>query len=140
VIGIVLVSHGGLAAGMLDAMQMIVGEQEAVAHLALHETDDVDTLVDRVGEAVDQVAGEEGTLILVDLFGASPFNASSRLAMSRGRQIEVLTGLNLPMLVELVIQRDGLTLKEAAALARQSGLGGIRTLSETLGGKSPASS
>lgn len=138
-IGIVLVSHGGLAEGMLDAMQMIVGEQEGITHLSLRETDDVDTLVDRVGEAVDQVAGEEGTLILVDLFGASPFNASSRLALSRNQKIEVLTGLNLPMLAELVIQREGLSLQEAVTLARQSGQSGIVTLSDTLGGKLPPS-
>jgi PTS system mannose-specific IIA component len=132
-IGIILVSHGGLAKGLLDALQMITGQQKAIASLALNETDAVDELVERIGTAVDQTAGKEGTLILVDVLGASPFNASARLALSRPTQkIDVITGMNLPMLIELVTQRENLTLEDAVAAACKSGSQGIVTLSDLM--------
>ena len=132
-IGIVLVSHGSLAQGLLNALQMIAGQQQAIVCLALNETDAVDELVTRIGTAVDQVAGEEGALILVDMLGASPFNASARLALSRpGQKMDIITGMNLPMLIELATQRENLTLKDAVAAACKSGSQGIVTLSDLM--------
>lgn len=131
-IGLVVVSHGGMAEGMLDAMRMITGEQEKVEAVALRETDDVEGLMERIQTAAASVDDGEGVLVLVDLFGASPFNASARLALMKERVLEVVTGMSLPMLVEIVVQREGMSLKELAELARQSGLEGIRVLSETV--------
>ncbi len=133
-VGIVIVTHGAMTDGMLDAAGMIVGPMDGVAGVALMESDDVESLMERVEAAVNNVDHGDGVLILVDLFGASPFNASARLAMTR-EGIEVLTGVSLPMLLELVVQRDDQTLQELVEIAREAGTTGIRTLSETLGKK-----
>ena len=132
-IGIVVVAHGEMADGLLDAARMIVGPQEGLLGLGLQEGDAVEGLLERVEQAVAQVDTGDGALLLVDLFGASPFNACARLAMAR-KNAEVVSGVNLPMLLEVVTQREGLGLPEAVAIAREAGTSGIRTLSEVLGG------
>jgi PTS system mannose-specific IIA component len=133
-IGLVLVSHGKLAEGLVDAMQMITGEQEAVRAIGLLETEDVEGLMEKVSQAIQEVDSGEGALIMVDLFGASPFNASARLVMSStGRTLEVVTGMNLPMVVELAVQRDGLSLEEAVNLVLKVGPEGVRRLSDIKG-------
>lgn len=130
-VGIVLVSHGEMANGMLDAARMIVGDQEGTAAVSLTEMDAVEGLMERVATAIDQVDFGDGVLILVDVFGASPFNAGSRLAMQRPK-VEVVSGMNLPMLLELAVKREGRSLEECAAIAREAGTSGVRTLSEAL--------
>jgi PTS system mannose-specific IIA component len=130
-IGIVLVSHGEMALGMLDAARMIVGEQERTLAVSLNEMDDVEGLMDRIAAAVDEVDMGDGVLLLVDAFGASPFNASARLAMQR-KNTEVITGMNLPMLLELAVQRDGQSLDGLVKIALEAGKSSIRTLTETL--------
>ena len=133
-IGLVLVSHGKLAEGLVDAMQMITGEQEAVRAIGLLEKEDVECLMEKVSQAIQEVDSGEGALILVDLFGASPFNASARLVLSlTGRSLEVVTGMNLPMVVELAVQRDGLSLEEAVSLVLKVGPEGVRRLSDIKG-------
>jgi PTS system mannose-specific IIA component len=133
-IGLVLVSHGKLAEGLVDAMQMITGEQEAVRSIGLLETEDVEGLMDKVSQAVQEVDSGEGALIMVDLFGASPFNASARLVLaSAGKPLEVVTGMNLPMVVELAVQREGMSLEEAVNLVLKVGPESIRRLSDIKG-------
>lgn len=131
-IGIVVVTHGSLAEGLLDAMRMITGEQDQVAAIALREEDEVEGLMERIAAAVEQTDSGEGVLIFVDLFGASPFNASARLALADKHSIQVITGASLPMLVELAVIREGLSLEAAVATARRAGQNGIRTLADTL--------
>jgi PTS system mannose-specific IIA component len=134
VIGLVLVSHGKLAEGLIDAMQMIAGEQEAVRAVALLETEDIESLIERIQQAVNAVDSGEGVLIFVDLFGASPFNASARLVLaSPERPLEVITGVNLPMLVELVVQREGMSLNDAVELVLQVAPESIRRLASIKG-------
>lgn len=137
-VGIVVVSHGQMAEGMLEAARMIVGEQERLVSVTLREADGIESLTERVTAAVEQVDAGDGVLVLVDVFGASPFNASARVAMQRGN-VEVLTGMSLPMLLELVVQREGQDLRALTQVARDVGTSGIRTLSETLP-KKPAGS
>lgn len=120
--------------GLLDAARMIVGKQDGVVAVNLREEDSTESLMDRIMAAVEEVDRGDGILILVDAFGASPFNASARLAMQR-EQIEVISGVSLPMLLELLVQREGQDLAQLVEVAREAGVSGIRTLSETLGRK-----
>jgi PTS system mannose-specific IIA component len=131
-VGIVIVCHGAMTDGLLDAARMIVGEQEGMAGVALKESDDIESLMERVAAAVEEVDAGDGVLVLVDVFGASPFNASARLAMTRDG-MEVLTGVSLPMLLELMVQREDQSLPELVEIGREAGTSGIRTLSEALG-------
>jgi PTS system mannose-specific IIA component len=120
-----------MAEGMIDAARMIVGKMEGVTSVSLKEKDSVEDLMGRIEVALNDVDKGDGILILVDAFGASPFNASARLAMSR-KNIEVITGMNLPMLLELAVQRQGQDLATVAQIALEAGTTGIRTLSQTL--------
>ncbi len=133
-IGLVLVSHGKLAEGLIDAMQMITGPQEAVRAIGLLETEDVESLMEKIWQAVNEVDSGEGALIMVDLFGASPFNASARLALSHPeKRLEVVTGMNLAMVVELVVQRAGMSLNEAVELVLQVAPESVRRLASIKG-------
>ena len=130
-VGIVLVSHGEMAAGMLDAARMIVGEQEQILPISLNEQDDLEGLMERIATAIKEIDTGEGILVLVDVFGASPFNASARLAMGEAK-IEVITGMNLPMLLELAIQRGNQGFEALVQIALTAGISSIRTLSDTI--------
>jgi PTS system mannose-specific IIA component len=132
VVGIVIVSHGDMADGLLDAARMIVGEQDGLATVSLREMDAVEGLMERVAAAIEKVDGGDGVLVLVDLFGASPFNASARLAMQGDSHMEVISGVSLPMLVELMVQREGESLEKLVQVALEAGTSGVRTLSQTL--------
>jgi mannose PTS system EIIA component len=130
-INLVLVSHGDLAEGIVSAMHLIAGEQEGVIALSLKETDSIDELESRVETAIQQLNTGDGVLLMVDLFGASPFNTCVKL-LSTFPDLQVVTGLNLPMLLETVMQREGKTAAELAKNAAESGKTGIKTLQELM--------
>lgn len=130
-VGIILVTHGVMADGLLDAARMIVGAKEGVETVQLREEDDVEGLMARIEIAIQNVDAGAGVLIMVDLPGASPFNASARLALQR-EELAVVTGVNLPMLAETLVQREGKSLEELTQIAREAGLSGVKTLSEIL--------
>jgi mannose/fructose/sorbose-specific phosphotransferase system IIA component len=132
-VGIVVAGHAGLPAGLLDAVRVIGGEQEQLAVVALDESEGPEMLEARIATAIQQVDTGSGVLVLVDLFGGTPFNASARLAVAR-RDIEVVAGFNLGMVLEVILQRSGLELTELAALARRAGAEAIRSLFDTLQG------
>jgi mannose/fructose/sorbose-specific phosphotransferase system IIA component len=120
-----------MAEGMIDAARMIVGQMEGVTTVSLKESDAVEDLMDRIEIAVNEVDQGEGILILVDAFGASPFNASARLALGR-KNIEIISGMNLPMLLELAVGREGQDLAAVIQIALETGTTSIRTLTDTL--------
>ena len=130
-VGIVVVSHGDMAEGMIDAARMIVGAMEYVTTVSLKESDAVEDLMGRIEIALNEVDQGEGALILVDAFGASPFNASARLAMGRNN-VEVISGMNLPMLLELAVGREGQDLPAVTQIALETGTTSIRSLSQTI--------
>jgi mannose PTS system EIIA component len=130
-VGIVLVSHGNMAEGMIDAARMIVGEMESVLAVSLQEMDAIEDLMGRIDAALSEVDTGDGVLILVDAFGASPFNVSARLALQR-EKTEVITGMNLPMLLELAVQRQDQDLEAVTQIAFEAGSASIRTLSQTM--------
>ena len=130
-VGIVVVSHGDMADGMIDAARMIVGPMDGVATVSLKESDAVEDLMGRIETALGEVDQGEGALILVDAFGASPFNASARLAMER-KNVEVISGMNLPMLLELAVGREGQDLPAVTQIALETGTTSIRSLSQTI--------
>jgi PTS system mannose-specific IIA component len=120
-----------MADGMIDAARMIVGDIDGIVPVSLKEMDSVEDLMGRIEAALTGVNQGDGVLILVDVFGASPFNASARLAMNRN-DVEVISGMNLPMLLELAVGREGLDLREVSQVALEAGNTSIRTLSQTL--------
>ncbi len=128
-IGIVVVSHGPLAQGLIGAAEMIVGSQAQLRAVAMGPAADVEHLRADIEAAVQAVGGPDGTLVLVDLLGGSPSNASAYLAVAG---TPVICGVNLPMLLELLMAREASTPKALADQALQAGRDNIIDLGQRL--------
>ena len=107
-VGIVVASHGSLASGMLDALELLSGEHEAIQAIGLQRGDSPDTFVSNVEDAINAVDEGEGVLVLVDLFGGTPSNAVAQL-LERD-DLNAVAGVNLPMLLSVVFARDEMNL------------------------------
>ena len=129
-IGLVLVTHGNLASEFLVAMQHVVGRQERVATICIGPNDDMEARRREIGEAVAEVDAGEGAIVLTDLFGGTPSNLAISL-LEAGR-VEVIAGVNLPMLIRLDSARRSMPIGEAVAAAREAGRKYISVASELL--------
>ncbi|GCE13560.1 PTS sugar transporter subunit IIA [Tengunoibacter tsumagoiensis] len=121
-IGIVLVAHGLLADGLKHAVEMIVGPQERLVAIGMEPGSDGERLRRRIEDVVGQMLPAGEVLVLTDLLGGSPANASFAL-MNNGTP--VLCGVNLPMLLEILTQRAHTPLPELTRLAVQAAKEGI---------------
>jgi len=130
-IGLILVTHGHLAEEFVRAMEHVVGRQEAVATVCIGPNDDVERRRKEIAEAIKSVDSGDGAIILTDLFGGTPSNLAISL-MQAGR-VEVIAGINLPMLIRLAGARKGGTVQSAASAAREAGRNYITIASEFLG-------
>ena len=130
-IGLVLVTHGRLAEEFVTAMVHVVGPQERVATIANGADDDMEERRADIAAAIDQVDAGKGVIVLTDLFGGTPSNLAISL-MRRGH-VEVIAGMNLPMLIRLGSARKAMTVVAAVAAAREAGRKYISVASEILG-------
>jgi PTS system mannose-specific IIA component len=130
-IGMILVTHGNLAEEFVHAMQHVVGRQEAVVTVCIGPNDDMERRRREIAAAIRQVDSGEGAIILTDLFGGTPSNLAISL-MQAGR-VEVIAGINLPMLIRLAKARECMSVTEAAIAARDAGRNYITMASEYLG-------
>ncbi len=122
-IGVVIVTHGYLGVALLNAAELIIGKQEHVKAVAFESGQAVADLQERITQASKEVDNGQGTLILVDIVGGSPYNASALIAVEQGNH-EVITGVNLPMLISILPVRN-LNLASAAQMAVSGGRDGI---------------
>ncbi|MCY1170761.1 PTS system mannose-specific EIIAB component [compost metagenome] len=130
-IGLVLVTHGRLADEFVTAMEHVVGKQERVATVAIGPDDDMEARRDDIAAAIARVDAGRGVILLTDLFGGTPSNLAISL-LERGR-IEVIAGINLPMLIRLESARKSMKVVDAVAAAREAGRKYISVASEVLG-------
>ena len=132
-IGLVLVTHGRLAVEFRSALEHVVGPQRQIEAVTIGPDDDVDQRRKEIIEAVTRVDTGQGVVILTDMFGGTPSN----LAIScMGRpNVEVLAGINLPMLVKLAKVRADCPLERAVAAAQEAGKKYITVASRVLAGK-----
>ena len=119
----VIVTHGHLASELLAAAEMIVGPVSHIKSVSIGWHDDVDAARDEIERAVRQVSQGQGVLILTDMFGGTPTNIAA-MFLSEG-DVEIVTGVNLPMVVKLASQGEGGTLAEVARRVRDLGREGI---------------
>jgi PTS system mannose-specific IIA component len=126
-IGIVVVTHGALAGELVNAARTIVGDIPRIAAVSIGWSDDVSAAREAIARALEDVGGED-SLILTDMFGGTPTNVSLPFLSPR---VEIVTGVNLPMLIKLTSLRDG-TLAEVARLVRDQGKDAIYVASELL--------
>ena len=130
-IGLILVTHGKLAEEFVAAMTHVVGKQEAVVAISIGPEDNMEKRRTDIGNAVKQVDSGAGVIILTDLFGGTPSNLAISL-MKRGK-VEVIAGINLPMLIRLAKARCCMPLEQAVVAARDAGRSYITIASEFLG-------
>jgi PTS system mannose-specific IIA component len=127
VIGIVVVTHGALAGELVNATRTIVGDIPAIAAVSIGWSDDVAMAREAIARAVEEVGGTD-VLILTDMFGGTPTNVSLPFLSAH---VEILTGVNLPMLIKLTSIREG-ALAEVARVVRDQGKDAIYVASEIL--------
>ena len=130
-IGIILVTHGALASHFLDAMEHVVGPQAQTAAVCIGPTDDMERRRTEIAEAIREVDTGKGAIILTDLFGGTPSNLAISL-LDAGR-VEVIAGINLPMLIRLAGARKALDVTQAVHAAQEAGRNYITVASEFLG-------
>jgi mannose PTS system EIIA component len=130
-IGLVIVAHGRLAAEFRLALEHVVGPQDRVETVSIAPDDNVETRRKDIVEAISRVNGGSGVIILTDMFGGTPSNLAIS-ALENGH-IEVLAGVNLPMLIKLARVRGETPLKKAVELAQEAGRKYISVASQILG-------
>jgi len=129
-IGGLIVTHGRLAIELLNAAEMIIGEIHHITAVSLGWHDDVAMATSMIEKAIERVQSPDGVLILTDMFGGTPTNIASTF-LDPGK-IEVVTGVNLPMLIKLAQMEQGQTLASAANLVREQGQSNIYIASQLL--------
>jgi mannose PTS system EIIA component len=126
-IGIVVVTHGRVAEELVNAARTIVGEIPAIAAVSIGWASDVAAAGEAIARALQEVGGEQA-LVLTDMFGGTPTNVSLPFLSPK---VEIVTGVNLPMLIKLTSHRQG-DLLEVARAIRDQGKGAIYVASEIL--------
>ncbi len=126
----VLVTHGQLATELLAAAEMIVGPAAHIAAVSIGWHDDVDAAHEEIERAIARVSAGRGVLILTDMFGGTPTNIAA-MFLKEG-EVEVVTGVNLPMIVKLASETGDETLAAVAQRVREQGREGIYLAGELL--------
>lgn len=135
-IGLILVTHGRLAEEFVSAMEHVVGPQDAIATICIGPSDDAEQRRDEIAAAIGRVDSGNGAIVLTDLFGGTPSNLAISL-LDAGR-VEVIAGINLPMLIRLAGARKAMDVTAAVSAARDAGKTYITVASEFLAGGSCA--
>lgn len=132
-VGILIATHGDFANGILQSLSMVAGQQENVAGVTLQPSDGPDDLRDRMEKAIAGFENQDEVLILVDLWGGTPFNQSNKIISGHEDKWAIVAGLNLPMLIDAVFAR--FTMESAQEIAAQlctTGRDGVKVYPESL--------
>ncbi|ANI77291.1 MULTISPECIES: PTS sugar transporter subunit IIA [Sphingobium] len=130
-IGLVLVTHGSLATEFVVAMEHVVGPQQQIETICIGPEDDMEVRRADIASAVARVNDGSGVILLTDLFGGTPSNLA--ISLLKAGEIEVIAGINLPMLIRLESARKVMDVRQAVAAAREAGQKYISVASELLG-------
>ena len=131
-IGVVVVTHGQLATELVNAAETIVGDLPNFAAVSIGWHEDVQDARSEIAAAVERVRGDEGVLIATDMFGGTPSNLG--ITFLEKNAVEVITGVNLPMLIKAASLREASGLTEIARTLREHGRNAIWVASELVDG------
>jgi PTS system mannose-specific IIA component len=133
-IGMVLVTHGRLAAEFIAALEHVVGPQRNVAAVCIGPEDDMELRRKEILDSVARVDEGDGVVVLTDMFGGTPSNLA--ISIIDKAKIEVIAGMNLPMLIKLASVRNTEKLGDAVTAAREAGRIYFNVASQLLAGES----
>jgi PTS system mannose-specific IIA component len=134
-IGVVVVTHGQLAIELVNAAEMIVGELPQFIAVSIGWHDDVNDAREDIAQAIERVRGDAGVLLLTDMFGGTPSNLG--MTFLETDKLEVITGVNLPMLIKLASLRSSQNLRSVPHEMRDHGRNAIWVASDLLRGDRP---
>ncbi|WP_086463994.1 PTS sugar transporter subunit IIA [Oceanibaculum nanhaiense] len=132
-IGMVLVTHGRLAVEFIAALEHVVGKQQQVAAVCIGPDDDMEQRRQEILDKVGEVDGGSGVVVLTDMFGGTPSNLA--ISIIDKARIEVIAGVNLPMLIKLASVRGTESLAKAVESAQEAGCKYINVASKLLAGE-----
>ena len=132
-IGMVLVTHGRLATEFRAALEHVVGPQKQVETVTIGPEDDMEQRRRDIIAAVEKVDSGSGVVVLTDMFGGTPSNLA--ISVMEGNRVDVVAGINLPMLIKLASLRETSTLDQAVVQAQDAGRKDISVASRILSGK-----
>lgn len=128
-IGMLLVTHGKFSEEILKSAELIVGKQDKILTLGLQHGDSIEELGDKVKESIKLLESGQGVLVLVDLFGGSPYNVVALNSNKIGNaKIRCISGVNLPMLLEAITMRESYELDDLTEHCMEGGAIGIKEL------------
>jgi mannose PTS system EIIA component len=129
-IGLVIVTHGGLANEFRAALEHVHGPQKQLGVISIGPDDDMDTRRNEILAAIKEVDTGDGVILLTDMFGGTPSNLA--ISVMEDAKVEVIAGVNLPMLIKLASVRDESSLDEAISEAQEAGRKYISVASKIL--------
>jgi len=129
-IGALVVTHGHLGRELLTAAEMIVGDISHVQAVSIGWHDDVNDARKDIEKRITEVDSGAGVLILTDMFGGTPSNIA--FSLHEPGRVDVVTGINLPMIIKIVTQKEGDTLENLASVVREQGRASIATAGDFL--------
>jgi mannose PTS system EIIA component len=129
-IGVLITTHGGLGEELIKVAELIRGPLKGVMHISADQTKSAEELKKEISNAIKKLDKGKGVLILTDLFGGTPSNFS--LSFLKEGKVEVVTGVNLPMMLKLTGERSDMTLNEYACMIKEYGKKNITVASEIL--------
>jgi len=132
-VGILVVSHGRLAEALISSVQFLVGNLQKVKGIAIWPKDRKEEVKDRIQKGIGEMDDGDGVVILTDILGGTPTNLS--LSLLEDEKVEVVTGVNMPMLLTVSSYRKGKSLREIGQLVKKSGRRSIILAKEVLARK-----
>ena len=128
-IGIVILGHANYPSGLKSAIELLVGNPENFEALGLYQGESPDDYKSKISLLIDQVDDGDGVLVLVDLFGGTPSNTIAQI-VSLNKNIQAITGANLPMAIHAIFSRDEMTNKELAVEVKDIGGSSVVNIGE----------
>ena len=128
---ILVSTHGSTAEEIIKTAEMIIGKQENISFVNFFPGESTDDLMNKFQKELSLLDCSKGALVMVDLFGGSPFNVISKLAFIN-KNIEVITGVNIPMMLETLILRTSQDLEQLVIKAETTGINGITILDKNI--------
>ncbi|HHQ2310729.1 TPA: PTS sugar transporter subunit IIA [Enterococcus faecium] len=130
-VSIIISGHGNFSLGLLDAFEMIFGKDDQVKAVPFCREEGIPQLQEKFQQAMEELPGDEAVLFLVDIFGGTPYNAAAQLLIQK-ENVDIVTGVNLPMLLEASGMKESTTLAEMVERLKSVSYDSVKVFSDKI--------